>query len=312
MVFYARKVMRPAIALGLFLSCFAVLLVVESEAAAARAATPVTLSSGLSASRATIPVSINGRRASCILDTGSSAILVSPMLARDAGLSGEGGTFEVAPDGRTFADRETEISRFAVSRFAVPDVHALISSNLTGNNALCGYDFFTRFPSLIDRDRRTVTLFPAPSKIAHMHCLHVDLAPRVPLATVEINGTWLNQIVLDSGMSGGGALWDGVRDRLRSPLVSGASDTDQPPTRHGFSCEASAFVRFATGTAPSSMPMCTEEQRPDGYNGIIETNLPDVHAMAVDYPHRRICFDVASFSQAWSRFNNLRSGALSP
>src|SRR5580700_5526786 len=77
MVFYARKVMRPAIALGLFLSCFAVLLVVEREAAA-RAAAPVTLSSGLSASRATIPVSINGRRASCILDTGSSAILVSP------------------------------------------------------------------------------------------------------------------------------------------------------------------------------------------------------------------------------------------
>jgi hypothetical protein len=129
----------------------------------------------------------------------------------------------------------------------------------------------------------------------------------VPLATVEINGTWLNQIVLDSGMSGGGALWNGVRERLRSPLVSNASDMDQPPMRHGFSCGASAFVRFATGTATSSMPMCTEAERPDGYNGIIETNLPDVHAMAVDYPHRRICFDVASFSQAWSRFNNLRS-----
>ncbi len=182
MLFYARKVMRPAIALVLFLSGFAVLLVVEREAASARAAAPVTLSSGLSASRATIPVSFNGRQASCILDTGSSAILVSPTLARDAGLAGERGTFEVAPDGRTYADRETEISRFAVSRFAVRDVHALISSNLTGYNALCGYDFFTRFPSLIDRVRGTVTLFPAPSKIARMHCLLVDLAPRVPIS----------------------------------------------------------------------------------------------------------------------------------
>ena len=160
------------------------------------------------------------------------------MLARDAGLSGDGGTFEVAPDGQTYADRETQISRFAVSRFSVRDVRALISSNLTGYSALCGYDFFTRFPSLIDRDRGTVTLFPAPSKIARMHCLRVDLAPHVPLATVEINGTWLNQIVLDSGMSGGGALWDGVRERLRSPLVSGAGDMSQPPMRTGFSCGA--------------------------------------------------------------------------
>src|SRR6202034_1476380 len=105
---------------------------------------------------------------------------------------------------------------------------------------------------------------------------------RVPLATVEINGTRLNQIVLDSGMSGGGALWDGVRERLRSPLVSGESYMDQPPTRTGFSCGASAFVTFAMGTATSSMPMCTEEERPDGYNGIIETNLSAMHAIAID------------------------------
>jgi hypothetical protein len=67
------------------------------------------------------------------------------------------------------------------------------------------------------------------------------------------------------------------------------------------------------------MPICTEAQRPDGYNGIIETNLSSVHAMAVDYPHHRICFDVAASSQtwpvaksagvtsgAWSRFESLR------
>ncbi len=71
---------------------------------------------------------------------------------------------------------------------------------------------------------------------------------------------------------------------------------------------------------PARWPICTEPQHPDGYNGIIETNLSTVHAMAVDYGHRRICFDVSGPSQtaaspgmepmpargAWSRFNYLR------
>jgi hypothetical protein len=52
---------------------------------------------------------------------------------------------------------------------------------------------------------------------------------------------------------------------------------------------------------------------------MVETNLSSVHAMAVDYPHRRICFDVGGYANvaspvyptsggqdAWSRFNSLR------
>ena len=300
--------MRPTTALVLSLCCFGVLLIAGRGSAAARAPASVTLSSGVSSTRTTIPVSFNGRRASCVLDTGSSAIIVSPILAREVGLTGEDGTFEVAPDGRSYADRETRIARLAVAGYTLRDVHALISSHLTGYSALCGYDFFMRFPTLIDRRRNAVTLYPAPSKIAHMHCLPVNLKPRVPLARVEINGTWLNQIVLDSGMAGGGALWDGVRLSLRNPLVSNTGYAiNRAGFAGGFSCGGSAFVRFAPGTPASSMPMCTEEERPDGYNGIIETNLPSIHAMAVDYPHRRICFDLASFSQAWARFNNLRS-----
>ena len=149
------------------------------------------------------------------------------MLARNVGLAGERGTFEVAPDGRSYADRESAISRFDVAGHALHDVHALISSHLTGYSALCGYDFFMRFPTLIDREHSAVTLFPAPSKIARMHCLPVNLAPRVPLARVEINGAWRSQIVLDSGMAGGGALWDGVR-RAANPLVSTPATDDQP------------------------------------------------------------------------------------
>jgi hypothetical protein len=287
----------------------------------AAAAASVTIAGGTYESRTTIPVSINGLRTSCILDTGTSAILVSSSIAQTAHMPARSGTFEVAPDGHTYVDRQTEIARFDVAGHSLHDVHALISSNLTGDNALCGYDFFAHFPTLIDRDRHLVTLFPPAARLAHMRCTPVDLTPRVPLATVEINDTWLNHVVLDSGMSGGGALWDGVRTQLRRPLIANADYQTMPAAiQAGFACGAIASVRFAGGTPASSMPICTEPQRPDNYNGIIETNLPSVHAMAVDYPHRRICFDVSNYTEeaaapmpertvpdnAWARFNYFR------
>lgn len=305
-----------------FFLCFggSLLLVSHDAHPASASAAAATLASGLNQTRTTIPVSIEGQRASCVLDTGSSAILVSPSLAAAARLAGREGTFELAPDGRTYVDRQTQIAHFSVAGYSLHNVPALISSTLSGYTALCGYDFFTHFPTLIERDRRLVTLFPASSKMLHMHCLGVDLSPRVPLATVEINGSWLSHIVLDSGMAGGGALWDGVRSELRQPLVSTTSYGMQPVAQRGFECGGAASIRYAAGTPASSMPICTEPQRPDGYNGIIETNLPAVHAMAVDYPHRRICFDVVGVSQAaasggapanarngaWSRFNYFR------
>ena len=226
----------------------------------------------------------------------------------------------MAPDGRTYVDRQTDIARLAVAGYTLHDVPALISPNVSGANALCGYDFFTRFPTLIDRDHRQVTLFPAASQLGHMHCVSVDLSPHVPLATVEINDTWVSHIVLDSGMAGGGALWEGVRPQLHRPLVANAAYETMPAgIREGFACGAVASVRYASGSPQSSMPICTEPARPDGYNGIIETNLATVHAMAVDYPHRRICFDVSGYSKvaspgnpanathdAWSRFYYLR------
>jgi gag-polyprotein putative aspartyl protease len=305
--------------LTLFL-CVTGALLAGRETAAARPSASVTLASGLASTRTTIPVSIDGRRTTCILDTGSSVNLVSPELARSAGLIGEAGTFEIAPDGHSYLDRETQIANFGVAGYTLHDVHALISGTLTGSSALCGYDFLTRFPLLIDRENRQVTLFPTPAKVAHLHCVPITLTSRVALATVEINGTRLDQIVLDSGMAGGGALWEGVQARLREPLIESSYYGDPSQTNGGFTCGASALVRFAAGTSPSEMAICTEPRRPDGYNGIIETNLPSVHAMAVDYPHRKMCFDVNDFTQAyaapaklvpptseaWARYNSLR------
>jgi hypothetical protein len=302
------------------LSLGAALTITARDTQPASASAPVTLASGFNETRTTIPVAIDGQRASCVLDTGSSAILVSPMLAQAAHLSGRAGTFEVAPDGRTYVDRQTQIARLGVADYALSNVPALISSNLTGYSALCGYDFFTHFPTLIDREHRQVTLYPSQSKLARFHCLQIDLSPHVPLATIEINGSWLNHIVLDSGMAGGGALWDGVRPQLRQPLVASTNYGTVPSAlRDGFACGAMASIRYAAGAPATSMPICTEARRPDGYNGIIETNLPTVHAMDVDYPHRRMCFDVGNYPQvtasgaatnrdrtAWSRFNYLR------
>jgi predicted aspartyl protease len=313
-----KAIALRAIVVGVCLA--AAIAAAAGAARRASAAAAVTIASGSTASRTTIPVSIDGQRASCVLDTGTSAILVSPWLAQTARLAPHSGTFEVAPDGRTYVDRQTEIPRFAVAGYALHDVPALISSNLTGYSALCGYDFFARFPTLIDRDRHVVTLFPAPSRLGRLHCVAVDLSPRVPLATVEINDTWVSHVVLDSGMAGGGALWDGVRQQLRRPLIANAEYETMPAAvRDGFACGAIASVRYAPQAPQSSMPLCTEPQRPDGYNGIIETNLPTVHAMAVDYPHRRICFDVSGYADvaspaypaetprdAWARFNSLR------
>jgi hypothetical protein len=281
----------------------------------------MTMQSGLNQTRTTIPVSVNGQRVSCVLDTGTSAIVVSPSTAQAARLAGRAGTFELAPDGRTYVDRQTQIARFSVGSSTLKNVGALISSNLSGDTALCGYDFFTHFPTLIDRDRHLVTLFPASSKLARLRCLTVDLSPHVPLASIEINGTWLNHIVLDSGMAGGGALWEGVRTQLREPLWNNNRYAGMaPPLQSGFACGAVASVRYTAGAPISAMPICTEQSRPDGYNGIIETNLSTVHALAVDYPHHRVCMELGVPTQvtaagsapssdrgpAWSRFNSLR------
>jgi gag-polyprotein putative aspartyl protease len=292
----------------------------STGSALASAPAAVRLPSGLNATRTTIPVTIDGERVTCVLDTGSSVILVSPEVAQAARLTSSAGTFELAPDGRTHVDRQTQIERLGVAGYTLHDVPALVSTTLSGHNALCGYDFFAHFPTLIDRDRQIVTLFPSRGALDRLRCLPIDISPHVPLATVEINGTWVNHIVLDSGMAGGGALWDGVRSQLRQPLVANADYEASPgAVQDGFACGASALVRFAPGSARAVMPICTEAQRPDGYNGIVETNLPTLHTMAVDYPHRRICLDISGGAQvvssgsapgidrgAWSRFNQSR------
>jgi hypothetical protein len=301
--------------------CLAAAVAVTGGAHRALAAAegPVTIASRLNQTRPAIPVSINGARFACVLDTGTSAIIVSPWVAQTTRLPLRSSTYELSPDGHTYSDRHTTIARFAVGGYTERNVSALVSSNLTGADALCGYDFFARFPTLIDRDRQNVTLFPTASALHRLHCLLVDLSPRVPLATVQINGTWVDHIVLDSGMVGGGALWDGVRDRLREPLIASSEyETDPSAVREGLACGTSANVRFVNNGPGSSMPICTEPERPDGYNGILETYLPTIHAMAVDYPHRRICFDTngspefasiptTGFARdAWGRFNDLR------
>src|SRR5579864_2222165 len=69
--------------LGLFVGLTAAQV---ARAAGDAAHPPVTLASGLDMSRATIPVDLNGHRYACVLDTGTSAMLVSQSVAQSIGL----------------------------------------------------------------------------------------------------------------------------------------------------------------------------------------------------------------------------------
>jgi hypothetical protein len=263
------------------------------RAAGGFAHSPLTLTSGLDMSRATIPVDVDGRRYACVLDTGTSAMLVSQSVAQAVGLTPEARIDEVSPDGLHYADEHTHLARFTVAGYTMRDVPALISSKLGGDKVLCGYDFFAEIPTLIDRDRQIVTLFPVIATLDRMRCLPIDLTPRVPLATLRVNGAWVDRIVLDSGMVGGGAIWnDVVKDLPQALFGTSAYRTDPRNLQTGLSCGFGATIGLFDGLPSNAIPLCTSSQPPDGYNGIVETNLPNVHALAVDYPNRRLCFNL--------------------
>lgn len=199
-------------------------------------------------------------------------MLVSQAVAQATGLTAGNPVDEVAPDGKRYTDHRTHLSSFTVGGYAMHDVPALISSKLSGNTVLCGYDFFAQVPTLIDRDRDVVTLFPASDVLDRMQCVPIDLTPHVPLATLRINGTRVDRVVLDSGMIGGGAIY--------------APSSMQG----GMACGLQATVALFEGAYPDPITLCASRQPPDGYNGIVETNLPTVRQLAIDYPDRRMCF----------------------
>ncbi len=274
---------------------------------------PIVLRAGSDRSRLTIPVEIGGVSAPCVLDTGTSTMLVSPALARFAGLARGPAVDEIAPDGRAYRDRSTHLHHFRVGGIALHGLPALISSKLGGLQALCGYDFFAHIPVLIDRDRQRVTLFPPASAYAQLQCLAVDLSMHVPVGSAVINDTLLPGIVYDSGMIGGGALWRGAAARLAQPV---ALPPASAPAASGLHCGAAATAGFTRGGPSVGIDLCLADRRPDGQNGILETNLPTVHAIAVDYPHHRVCFALGAPSgitsipptdaldqNAWTRLN---------
>jgi hypothetical protein len=241
------------------------------------ATAPVVIGSGLDGTRATIPVQVDGRTERCVIDTGASVMLLSADAARDTGLQFGAPLEEIAPDGRRYADYQTTITDFTAGSYTAHGMPARISSNLPSNVILCGYDFLSRVPTLIDRDHNQVTLFPATAAVDRMHCEPVDLTPRVPLGSIDVNGTKIGNVVLDSGATGGGVLWSGAGSNLT-------------PAQYGMSCGQNAGIAFYDGGPVAQLQLCTSPQRPDGYNGLVETNLPTVHQIAIDYPNRRMCF----------------------
>jgi hypothetical protein len=242
------------------------------------ATSPVVIGSGLDGTRATIPVQVDGHAERCVVDTGASVMLLSEGTARDAGLQLGMPLQEIAPDGRRYADYQTTISDFTAGNYTAHDMPARISSNLPSDVMLCGYDFLSRVPVLIDRDHSQVTLFPGTDSVNRMHCSPIDLTPRVPLGSIDVNGTKIDNVVLDSGATGGGVLWSGAGSNLM-------------PAQYGMNCGQNAGIAFYDGGPVAQLQLCTSPQRPDGYNGLVETNAATIHKMAIDYPNRRLCFD---------------------
>jgi Aspartyl protease len=268
---------------------FLILAAVLPGAARADARAPLTLPSGLDDTRVTIPVKINGAPYWCVLDTGTSVMLVSESVARAAGLFFGAASDHLAPNGLRYSDYSTRLTSFSAGGYEMHDVPALISSTFAGNTVLCGYDFFAEFPMFIDRGRQLVTLFPTAATFARMHCLSIDLAARVPVAAIGVNGVEVKHVVLDSGMAGGGALYRGVADRLGLPASAGFFD-DVRAGLGGLRCGQDVYVNLYVGAPDTPVYLCETPQPPDGYDGIIQTNLPTVRELAVDYPNRRFCF----------------------
>ncbi|HEY5426866.1 MAG TPA: retroviral-like aspartic protease family protein [Candidatus Tumulicola sp.] len=286
------------------------------QASSTPAHAPIVIASRLDVTRATIVVAIEGRPYACVLDTGTSTMLVSQSVAAATGLSAAAPVDEVAPDGVHYADRHTQLARLDVAGYAMRDVPALISSKLSGNTVLCGYDFFARIPTLIDRDRQVVTLFPTTATLDRMRCVPVDLSAHVPVASLQLDGAWIDDVVLDSGMVGGGAIWNGAAQQLGRPLATAAGYRPDPrELQNGLACGRTAIVGLFAGAPLDVVSLCTSAQRPDGYNGVIQTNFPTVHQLAIDYPNRRLCFTAGPPSpallttspsldrDAWSRFD---------
>ena len=251
---------------------------------------PIVLSAGTDHARTTIPVSVNGVQVPCVLDTGASTMLISQETAALAGLTPQNAVAEIAPDGMRYAGHTTRIARLDVGGIVLHDLPALISSNRSNAQALCGYDFFVKFRALIDRDRSLVTLYPAESTLNGMRCLRVDLRTHVPVSTVLIDGTPLSNVVLDSGMSGGGILWSGAMTKLAHPLAPPSGASDERGKARTLSCGRSAMAAFFSDVPAAFVQLCASSTPPAGYDGMLQTNLSTVHQLGIDYAARRVCF----------------------
>ena len=263
----------------------------------ASATASVTIASGSNATRSTIPVT---------MATGTRTACSTPGRRRLSFLRGRGrrrgSTLElersrlrpmVTPT--SIVKRRSELSASAVvaPRRSRPDF-----VEPERPDALCGYDFFTHFPTLIDRDRRLVTLFPSASRVAHLHCVQVDLTPHVPLATIR------NQRHV--GESRRARLRHG---RWRRALGRGALQAP-PAARRGCQlrddagCDARRICMWrgrvgAIRTRIAVESACRSAPNPNVLTATTASSrriLRTLHAMAVDYPHHHVCFDVGGYA----------------
>lgn len=166
-----------------------------------------------------VPVSVNGRRASFLLDTGAGATVLDAALARELGLEGRG---RLQARGAAGSDAAAFVT---VERFELPGVELRGQTVVTLDLApvaeaigrpvdgVLGYDFLSRFAVRMDYPGRRLGLWPsgtfAPDPGATR--LRLQIESNVPRVEGVLNGIHRGSFLVDTG--NGSALL------LHSPFV---------------------------------------------------------------------------------------------
>ena len=242
---------RPLLVL-LCLGCERRGMIAASHRAAAAAS--VTIGSGWNSTRTTIPVTIVRAR-----ELRARHRNVGDYRFAVAGRLGRGFTAGPEPSRLRPTDAPTSTVRprsrtLASAGDSLHDVPALISSNLTGYGRALRLRLLRAFSDAHRSRPPPSHALPQPLRVsrAYTACRLIS-RPAFRSPPFKINDTWLSHIVLDSGMAGGGALWDGVRGELHRPLVANADYETMPSAvRDGFACGALASIRYAPSSAESA------------------------------------------------------------
>ena len=163
-----------------------------------------------------VRVTVGGRGADFILDSGASGIVLDTELVRALGLKAYGEHSHVVAARTTFA--RTIVPEMRVGPLVLRDVAAgIIPLNFARTPrvkvaGVLGFDFLAQLGVTIDYEHERVTVAPAatyaPPNDPLTRVLEIRLGRGVPLTTVTLDGTVAERFMLDTGGEGNFLIFD--------------------------------------------------------------------------------------------------------